>query len=813
MSNRGFGSSWREIRCLFHGGTVAGLDDDELLERFVIARDETALKALVAKHGPLVLGVCRRILTDSAAADDAFQATFLVLVDRAGSIRGRDRLATWLHRVARNVALRSKRQSARRELVERNAAVAESHHDPIGTEAERLELRALIDGEIARLPRTQREPVILCYLGGLKHEEAAVELGLSVNQLRGRLDRARDRLQDRLARRGLAPSGNALALLAASPGLFPGLVTTTCRAALAFGAGRVGLGLANASAVALSRGVLKTMMLSKLKLGLMLGFVAMLTAVSVAVSQSGPVVGQKGPPVVNQDPAPTATKREGRRLIDVAGPPADGRRFAPKRDPNLPKPDLNAAPESVTVAISGVIRDLDDRPIAGATVYAVGRQSVEVPKPTLITTVVGKTTTTRDGSYTFPGVKIPTGRHRDEHQAATPYVIYQVQARAPGYGFGWHSFEGMYAINPPDPADIQGYATLGTPVVMDVYLRPEADLKGRVIDENEKPVAGVKVGLNEVNLMDEQGMETTVRVNIGLPEEWPDGLGQTVTDADGRFKLPGLPSESCCWLTFQRPDSNGSRWLFASTLAKTKTNHGQPVRHNGRRAHEVYPRDMTVSMPSPRTIEVRVVADDDGKPVPNIRLDTLGDSQATGVWSGGTSNAEGLVELSLPVGRYKGLCADPDSTSSRYIRTYRMNLDVTAEPKVQHLEFRMKPGFELLLEAIDPVTGNGVPGIFFEIKKSADDPWVLVEPSTFQSGPNSTDANGKIRAMLPPGPGKSYLVRVLVGQTGDPANPVRRLGLPEKSFPYDVIPTASQAFEPVAGNWASFRFLLKKRDR
>jgi protocatechuate 3,4-dioxygenase beta subunit len=531
----------------------------------------------------------------------------------------------------------------------------------------------------------------------------------------------------------------------------------------------------------------------------------------VAALQSGMVEAQ--------DPPPTAKKQEGRRLIDVAGPPAGGPRPAPRRDPNLPKPDLDAAPASVPVPISGVIRDLNDRPIAGATVYALGTQTLDEPKLTVTTTVVGKTTSARDGSYSFPDLKIPTSRKRHPYQAATPYVTYQVEARAPGYGLGWHLPESMYAINPPDPADIQGHATLGSPVVMNVYLRPEADLKGRVIDENDKPVAGVKINLMDVNLMDERGMETPFGVGVRA-SDWPDGFGLTVTDADGRFKLSGLPSESCCWLFLERADSKGNakRAVYASTLAENQTQHDRQQRNPQvqavlRGSHEVFPRDMTVSMPSLRTIEVHVVADDDGKPVPNVRVISVKDALATGFSSYGYSNAEGVVELSLPVDRYKGLSGDPDSTDSRFIRSTGNAFEVKDEPNAQRLELRMQPGFELLLEAVDSATGKGVPGIYFEIKQAAEGPWLSLRPSTFYAfGETTTNAEGKLRAVLAPAPGRSYQVRVLGAERGDPRRPPRA-PLPPTGLPYDVTPTVSEAFEPASGNVATYRFLLKKRDR
>ncbi len=377
-------------------------------------------------------------------------------------------------------------------------------------------------------------------------------------------------------------------------------------------------------------------------------------------------------------------------------------------------------------------------------------------------------------------------------------------AKAPGFGLGWHADESMNAIDPPDPADIQGHATLGTPAVMNIYLRPEADLKGVVVDENGKPVAGVQVALNDIMLMDERGMETTVGINMKA-EDWPEGLGRASTGPDGRFRLPGLPSESCCWLFFERPGAKSLNALYASTLAEARSHHGKPEHRNSREPHELYPRDMTVAMPTTRTVEVRVVADDDGQPVPKAHVDIIGESLATGVAAYGDSDAGGLVTLDLPAGKYKGLDAAPDSTSSRFIRTYLKAFEVAAGPQVQRFELRMKPGVELLMEAVDEATGRGVPGIHFEIRseKGTDD-WTALR------GEEKTAADGKLRALISPTPGKTYRVRVLGAERGDPDVPPPP-PLTGDGLPYDVSPNMSDPFEAAPGRSIPLRFSLKKR--
>ena len=243
------GASRGDLLRLFDGASAAGLDDGELLGRFVARRDEVAFESLVARLGPMVVGVCRRMLRDPHDVDDAFQATFLVLVRRAGSIRDREVVATWLYEVAVRVARRARLDAARRADRERRGAVAEAREAGGDAGADRSEVRAQIDEEIGRLPESHRRLVVLCDVEGLSREEAAARLGWTANMVRGRLERARGRLRDRLTRRGLAPSGAWLAL--ATPGLppRPALVAATVRCAM--GRSTVA-GLASASAVSLS---------------------------------------------------------------------------------------------------------------------------------------------------------------------------------------------------------------------------------------------------------------------------------------------------------------------------------------------------------------------------------------------------------------------------------------------------------------------------------------------------------------------------------------------------------------------------------
>jgi RNA polymerase sigma factor (sigma-70 family) len=270
----------RHARVLFGAGAVGGATDGQLLERFNTRgaggaeadAAEAAFAVLLARHGPMVLGVCRRALRDPADVADAFQATFLVLLRKAGSVRVDDSLGRWLYGVSRKVASRARSDAARRAA--RDGTLSSDPitppHDP--ERAERLEA---LDEEVARLPAPFRSAVVLCDLGGLTHEAAARQLGCPVGTIESRLSRGRRRLRERLTRRGLAPSAVAPGLGLALPAVPEALSASTVQAAFAAGS--------RASVVSsLIEGVIKDMAWTRLKM-LAMGFGALAAACGVGV--------------------------------------------------------------------------------------------------------------------------------------------------------------------------------------------------------------------------------------------------------------------------------------------------------------------------------------------------------------------------------------------------------------------------------------------------------------------------------------------------------------------------------------------------
>jgi RNA polymerase sigma factor (sigma-70 family) len=277
----------REISRLFQGGTLTGLDEGQLLERFVAGYDESSLEALVERHGPMVLGVCRRWLADPHDVEDAFQATFLVLIRKARALRDLHRLGPWLHDVAYRVSARARADAARRRAMEQagsrpecNAADLAPSHMVL-----RAEICGMVDEELARLSAAYRAAIVLCDLEGQSQRDAARLLGWSEGVLRGRLARARRKLRDRLTRRGVAPtllSAEAPLLTNGVTEVPPALIEATRRGATACAlAGRAapaGTIAISASVAALTQGAIRVMTLSRVKI---LGFVATVAAVGL----------------------------------------------------------------------------------------------------------------------------------------------------------------------------------------------------------------------------------------------------------------------------------------------------------------------------------------------------------------------------------------------------------------------------------------------------------------------------------------------------------------------------------------------------
>jgi RNA polymerase sigma factor (sigma-70 family) len=262
------------------------------LEAFIVRREERAFAALVHRHGPMVLNVCRRVLRDAFAAEDAFQATFFVLARKAQAVGNRELVGHWLYRVAYHAALRAKATSQRQRLTERQ--VSDMSRRELSCEPNGDELQPLLDEELNRLPEKYRIPLVLCELEGRTRKEVARNLGCPEGTLSSRLARARELLAGRLRKRGLLCSTGLTAAVFASgtqAALPPALVGSTVRAAMLFALGSaLAGGTLSPQAAALAEGVMRTMWLTKLKL-VLLAFVALAllgTGIGALLQAGGP---------------------------------------------------------------------------------------------------------------------------------------------------------------------------------------------------------------------------------------------------------------------------------------------------------------------------------------------------------------------------------------------------------------------------------------------------------------------------------------------------------------------------------------------
>ncbi len=254
----------QELESLWSTGTLTGASDAQLLQRFTLDHDATAelaFRELLERHAPMVMGVCRQIARRPHDVDDAFQATFLVLVRKARSIRVQDSLGPWLYKVAYRTAHRARVSAARHA-----SAALDDIESPAGSPSEDssgLETAPLLHDEIGRLPEKYRSPIVLCHLEGKTHEEAARVLNWPIGTLSGRLSRGRALLKGRLERRGLAVPMAALTrpflnLSELPPG---SLIASTLKSALLFAASKP----VAPHVLSLTQGVLRAMLLHKIK--------------------------------------------------------------------------------------------------------------------------------------------------------------------------------------------------------------------------------------------------------------------------------------------------------------------------------------------------------------------------------------------------------------------------------------------------------------------------------------------------------------------------------------------------------------------
>jgi RNA polymerase sigma factor (sigma-70 family) len=369
MAGMHLGPALRHMHRLFGDGTLAELADVTLLQQYACQRDELAFEALVQRHGPMVMAVCRGILADPNDADDAFQAAFLLLARKAGALWVNDSLGGWLHRVACRIALQVKSDGARRRERERRAAELAGTRNPATAPWD--DLSAVLHQEIDRLPERYRKPVVLCCLEEMTYQQAANHLGWSVGTTRGRLARGRELLRARLISRGATLAGGALLGLPNMGGASAVSTATlhaTVRAARHFLLGdAAAAGTVSTATTIMVDQAIRSMMITKLKMaGAAAIAVGLLSFVAGGLAAMGPaeLEGALTASIPGDDdsprPAPTSAP---------ARPAGQAKTTETKNNVHafqgqVPGPDEPPA----TGAILGKIADAAGAPIAGVRV-------------------------------------------------------------------------------------------------------------------------------------------------------------------------------------------------------------------------------------------------------------------------------------------------------------------------------------------------------------------------------------------------------------------------------------------------------------
>ena len=705
----------RDIRRLFSEGTVAGLADAQLLERFVVGRDEEAFSALVAEHGPMVMAVCRRVLSDSNDVEDAFQATFLVLVRKARSVRAEESLGGWLYRVAHRVAVEANRDAVRRRAREMRAAVrSASDRDHGGAPDDSW---PALHEELARLPEKFRRPVVLCYLEGKTQAEAAAQLRWSGATLRRRLAGARERLRTRLVRRGIAPSAGLLAadfavdVMAAVP---PALASATTRAASALALGRAATSTA---AVSLTRHVLRSLLMTKLKVA---ATVAMTTGL-IAWIALGPVAAQQGG-AVGPGPKPSP----------VAGP--------------VTPPDGGADP----LVFAGVVLDDAGRPLAGAKLF------VSHPTADQFAFLRGGTSGP-DGRFRFEVARAAF----DQSGQDNPWIHAAVVAAADGFGPVW-----MSAATPPLP---------GSQPADRMTLRLAKDdiaIEGRILSTEGRPVAGAKVqpflleyrqnrDLAHIPWDSDEAGPGTMGLNLSVENLFPE----VATDADGRFTLKGIGRDRMVHVAISGPN-------IASQLLEVETRPGPMRTLPGRiRQGKMLPKRIRygarfehVAAPS-RPVVVVVRERGSGRPILGARINFREATDARGRFRLGGLPYEDKITLQvyLPAG------------------LPYFSREVTIEAKEPGLkpvtaDIELTKGILLRGRLTDEKSGRPIRGFpsYIPLKGNRHVDMLRTRPlSNRREAEGATDPDGRFAFAVPPGPG----VVVVQAGTGDNVwyPPVRRV--------------------------------------
>ncbi len=716
MSSSAVLTSVRRLRSLMAAQQGGEQSDEQLLTAFTDHRDEIAFATLVRRHGPMVLGVCRRVLGHEHDAEDAFQATFLVLAQRVASLRNQNALASFLHGTAFHLASKAKRSAGRRHKYEGQAPARQSV-DPTD-ELSWREVRSLLDEEIARLPEKYRNVFVPCCLEELSQAEVGRRLGLKEGTVASRLSQARKRLSKRLARRGVQLTAVLTAsTLAAQPAsaVPAGLMTTTIEAALATVAGEGTAGVVSASVAELAQSV-TTIMLSKAKITTVL-----LLAVTLAAG-----AGAWACRIV-------ATPQIAEPQTEAPATPSHPAQEQKAQTPQKQKGD------SITVA--GRVVGPDGKPIKAARLYwpripktqPKSEEDIEFPE---------RAKTDADGRFRF---ELPRSDIRPEWNIS-------LVAAADGYGV-----DGVELPKDGSPADLT------------LRLVRDQPIEGRILTTEGKPLAGVRVRALEI------GTPSRGRIDDFLTawqQEWrlanerlsrhlylpPLESVKILTDKEGRFRITGAGSERLVKVRVSGPgvsqdvlhvitrsgfDAAAVNKAVLERIPAELRMPGQPP--------ILYGPSISYVAPAGRRIEGTVREAGSGKPVAGITIHCgFGYGDAVNA----VSDKDGRYKLeNVPKMKQYLLNAWAPEGSPWLSTGARRNDEEGLQPF--QIDFTLARGIVISGRVLDPKTRKGVRGgirfVPLPGNKFAGKPGY--DSYNYDRTMRGVDASGRFKLAVPPGPG------------------------------------------------------------
>jgi RNA polymerase sigma factor (sigma-70 family) len=525
---------FHDIQRLFNGGVLTGLPDAELVARFAVEHDPDVFAILVARHGPTVMAVCRGILGPTSD-DDAFQATFLVLLKRAGTFPVGDSLGGWLRRVARRVARQARIADARRQ--KRESAATPRTDSDADISAERAEIIRTIRREIDCLPERYRSPIVLCDIEGLTRDEAASLLGCPPGTVGGRLARARRRLRESLERHGISPSvATPLLTEMASPGFsWRHSIEASVRAASSLAIGTSAAPAITSLAVQGGRAAIGI----PIKLAIAAGLVSV---AAIGFDKVGAENRAKPEP-----PVRTASARE----------PAPARPLEP-----IPRPNPDDPKEAAHYV--GRVVDDEDRPIVAARLYLVTGNEPNLPEAGPVRAFTGT-----DGRFDFvaPDMTLPGP------DGSTARKQGLLMVAADGYAPDWLDTWGHIKAPPWQYPPKRG---------ADLTLRlarANAPISGRLLDPKGRPLEGAHILVITLRRARKDRLDDHLeRLRRGdllsglyserhlyRPGVLPGFVREFVSDRDGRFTIKGLGQDWVADLLITAP---GVRDTFAKVMTR-----------------------------------------------------------------------------------------------------------------------------------------------------------------------------------------------------------------------------------------------------